>query len=132
MNAVSSMGYSRMAVAAGSIAEFIRGLGFHAIPCGNDTALSVPVAIQAGLGHVGRHGRLITWGRGPLVRIAKIFTDLPLSSSPVASGGIIEFCETCEKCVKRCPSKAIPSGSRTFEGPSESNNPGVLKWYCKA
>jgi reductive dehalogenase len=132
MNAVSSMGYSRMAATAGSIAEFIRGLGYHAIPCGNDTALSVPVAIQAGLGHVGRHGRLITWGRGPMVRIAKIFTDLPLSPSPVAPGGIIEFCEACEKCVKHCPSKAIPSGPRTYEGRSESNNPGVLKWYCKA
>jgi reductive dehalogenase len=132
MNAVSSMGYSRMAATAVSIAEFIRGLGYHAIPCGNDTALSVPLAIQAGLGHVGRHGRLITWGRGPMVRIAKIFTDLPLSSSPVAPRGIIKFCEACEKCVKHCPSKAIPSGPRTFEGRSESNNQGVLKWYCKA
>ncbi len=45
---------------------------------------------------------------------------------------IIEFCEACEKCVKHCPSKAIPSGPRTYEGRSESNNPGVLKWYCKA
>ena len=132
MNPVNSMGYSRMPAVAGSLAEFIRGLGYHAIPCGNDTALSVPIAIQAGLGHLGRHGRLITWGRGPLVRIAKIFTDLPLSASPVAPGGIIEFCEACEKCVRHCPVGAIPSGPRTYEGCSESNNPGTLKWYCDA
>ncbi|MEE8355604.1 MAG: reductive dehalogenase domain-containing protein, partial [Candidatus Bathyarchaeia archaeon] len=50
LNPVSSMGYSRMPVVAGSLAEFIRGLGYHAIPCGNDTAISVPLAIQAGLG----------------------------------------------------------------------------------
>ena len=56
----SNMGYARMHVIAGTVAEFIRGLGWNAIPMGNDTALSVPMAAQAGLGHVGRNGRLIT------------------------------------------------------------------------
>ncbi len=126
----SNMGYSRMHVLAGTVAEFIRGLGWHAIPCGNDTALSVPIAIQAGLGHMGRMGRLITWGRGPLVRICKVFTDLPLAPSPLAPGGIIEYCEVCEKCARECPSESIPRGPRTYEGPKESNNNGVLKWYC--
>jgi reductive dehalogenase len=132
LNPVSNMGYSRMPVVAGSLAEFIRGLGYHAIPCGNDTALSVPIAIKAGLGHLGRHGRLITWERGPMVRIAKVFTDLPLEQSPLASRGIVEFCEVCEKCAKECPSGSIPEGPRTYEGFSEANNPGVLKWYCNA
>ncbi len=132
LNPVSNMGYSRMPVVAGSIAEFIRGLGYHAIPCGNDTALSVPIAIQAGLGHLGRHGRLITWERGPMVRIAKVFTDLPLEQSPLAPRGIVEFCEVCEKCAKECPSGSIPEGPRTYEGFGEANNPGVLKWYCNA
>jgi len=76
------MGYSRMHLLAGHVAEFVRGLGYHAVPCGNDTALSVPITIQAGLGHVGHHGRLITWDRGPLVRICKVLTDLPLPTSP--------------------------------------------------
>ncbi len=132
LNPVSNMGYSRMPIVAGSLAEFIRGIGYNAIPCGNDTALSVPIAIQAGLGHVGRHGRLITWEHGPMVRIAKIFTDLPLSPSPLAPKGIIEFCEACEKCAEHCPSESIPEGPRTCEGYSEANNPGVLKWYCNA
>ena len=132
LNPVSSMGYSRMPVVAGSLAEFIRGLGYNAIPCGNDTAISVPIAIQAGLGHVGRHGRLITWRDGPMVRIAKIFTDLPLATSPQAPGGIIEFCDVCHKCAKHCPSQSIPYGPRMYEGYSEANNPGVLKWYCNA
>ena len=132
LNPVSSMGYSRMPVVAGSIAEFIRGLGYHAIPAGNDTALSVPIALQAGLGHLGRHGRLITWERGPMVRIAKVFTDLPLDQSPLAPKGIIESCEVCKKCAKECPSGSIPEGPRTYEGFSEANNPGALKWYCNA
>lgn len=132
LNPVSSRGYSRMASVAGSLAEFIRGLGYHAIPCGNDIGLSVPIAIKAGLGHVGRHGRLITWKDGPLVRICKILTDLPLAPSLMAPGGIIEFCEICEKCAKHCPSQSIPLGPRTYEGFSEANNPGILKWYCNA
>jgi len=115
-----------------SYKRFVRGLGYHAVPCGNDTAISVPIAIQAGLGHVGRHGRLITWDRGPLVRICKVLTDLPLPTSPEAPRGIIEFCEACKKCAKHCLSKAIPHGPRTWEGHGDSNNPGVYKWYCDA
>jgi reductive dehalogenase len=132
MNPTSSMGYSRMPAVAGSLAEFIRGLGYNAVPCGNDTASSIPIAIQAGLGHVGRHGRLITWEDGPMVRIAKIFTDLPLEQTPMADEGIIQFCEDCEKCAKLCPSQSIPYGPRTYEGYSEANNDGALKWYCNA
>lgn len=126
----SNMGYSRMHVLAGTVAEFIRGLGYHAIPCGNDTAISVPIAIQAGLGHMGRMGRLITWDRGPLVRICKVFTNLPLSTSQQAPRGIIEYCEVCKKCADHCPSKSVPDGPRTWKGYSEANNPGALKWYC--
>jgi epoxyqueuosine reductase len=125
-------GYSMMHIMAGQIAEFIRGLGYHATPTGNDTAISIPIAIQAGLGHLGRHGRLITWEYGPLVRIMKIFTDLPLPQSPQAPGGIIEFCETCKKCAKHCPSRALPMGERTWEGHNSCNNSGVFKWYTDA
>ncbi|MDP2900583.1 MAG: reductive dehalogenase [Candidatus Bathyarchaeota archaeon] len=130
LDVTSNMGYSRMHILAGFVAEFIRGLGYHAVPMGNDTSLSVPIAVQAGLGHVGRNGRLITWERGPLVRICKIFTDLPLPTSPQAPTGIIEFCEACEKCSKMCPSGSIPRGPRTWEPRCEANNPGALKWYC--
>jgi reductive dehalogenase len=130
LEVTSNMGYSRMHVLAGTVAEFIRGLGWNAIPSGNDTALSVPIAVQAGLGHAGRHGRLITWEDGPLVRICKVFTDMPLPQSEPAPSGIIEYCEVCKKCSKRCPSQSIPSGPRTYGPVNESNNPGVLKWYC--
>jgi reductive dehalogenase len=129
LEVATGMGYSRMHLLAGQLAEFIRGLGYHAVPHGNDTSLSVPIAIQAGLGHVGRHGRLISWEHGPLVRICKIFTDLPLPQSPMAPLGIIEFCEVCQKCAKYCPGQAITDGPRTYEAICDSNNPGVLKWY---
>jgi epoxyqueuosine reductase len=129
LEVTTNMGYSRMHILAGQIAEFIRGLGWHATPIGNDTTLSVPIAIQAGLGHAGRHGRLITWDRGPLVRILKVFTDLPLPQSPMADTGIVEYCEVCKKCATNCPSHAIPEGPRSYEAVCEANNPGAYKWY---
>ena len=132
LEVATPMGYSMMQIMAGQIAEFIRGLGYHATPTGNDTAISIPIAIQAGLGHLGRHGRLITWENGPLVRIMKIFTDLPLPQSPQAPGGIIEFCETCKKCARHCPPGALPLGERTWEGHDSCNNSGAFKWYTDA
>ena len=48
--AATGLGYSKMAFVAGLLAQFIRNLGYKAIPCGNDTALSIPIAIEAGLG----------------------------------------------------------------------------------
>lgn len=118
-----------MSFLAGSLAEFIRALGYHAIPCGNDTALSIPLAIDAGLGQLGRHERLITPEFGPLVRLCKVFTDMPLKPDKPIDFGVTEFCEVCKKCARACPAGALSFGSRTFKGPSKSTNPGALKWY---
>jgi hypothetical protein len=76
--AATASGYARMALTTGTLAAFIRNLGYRAIPMGNDTALSIPTAIDAGLGELGRNGLLVTPKYGPRVRISKLFTDLPL------------------------------------------------------
>ena len=124
-------GYSRMAVAAHKTAEFIRALGYNALPAGNDVGLSIPMAIDAGLGELGRNGLLITPKFGPRVRIAKVITDMPLVPDSPISFGVKEFCEACMICADDCPSGSITKGQRTWEGPSISNNPGVLKWYVE-
>ncbi|MHA2302807.1 MAG: 4Fe-4S binding protein, partial [Candidatus Thorarchaeota archaeon] len=66
----TAVGYAKMAFAEIELTAFIRRLGYGAIPCGNDIALSVPLAVDAGLGQYGRHGLLITKEFGPRVRIA--------------------------------------------------------------
>jgi reductive dehalogenase len=133
-NALSSaavaFGYSTMPVVAGSLAEFIRTLGYNAIPCGNDTALSVPIAVDAGLGEVGRHARLITPKYGSNVRLAKVITDLPLKIDKPIDFGVTEFCETCKKCAQYCPFDAIPEErepSYRTQGPW--NRKGVKMWH---
>lgn len=126
--AATGLGYSKMAFVAGMLAQFIRGLGYKAIPCGNDTALSIPIAIEAGLGELGRNGLLITEKFGPRVRLCKVFTDLPLLPEEPHFFGVEEFCRKCMKCAEDCPSRAISFGEKTTEALNRSNNSGVLKW----
>jgi len=133
-NALSSaavaLGYSTMPVVAGSLAEFIRALGYNAIPCGNDTALSVPIAIDAGLGEFGRHARLITPRYGSNVRLAKVICDLPMSVDRPIDFGVVEFCMVCKKCALHCPSGAISlEREPSFETRGPWNRAGVKMWH---
>jgi reductive dehalogenase len=125
-------GYSRMAFTATSLAEFIRALGYRAIPAGNGTGLSIPMAIDAGLGQLGRLGLLITPKYGPRIRLAKVITDMPLMVDSPIDFGVTEFCKICMLCAEHCPSNAVTGGPRTREGKSPSNNPGTLKWYIES
>jgi reductive dehalogenase len=126
------MGYSRMAITNAYLAAFIRGLGFNAIEAGNDIALSIPMAMQAGLGEIGRNGILITPRFGPRIRLSKVITDLPLLVDTPIDFGVTEFCMVCKKCAQTCPSRSIMSGDRTTERNNPSNNSGELKWPINA
>lgn len=122
-------GYSRMAVTSFKLSEFIRALGYNALPAGNGVGLSIPMAIDAGLGELGRNGLLITPKFGPRVRLSKVITDMPLTTDSSISFGAKEFCEACMTCASECPSGSITKGPMTWEGNTSSNNPGALKWY---
>ncbi len=131
--AATGQGYSRDIIAVLSLTQYIRNLGYRAIASLNDTALSIPLAIQAGLGQYGRHGLLITPEFGPRVRIAKIFTDLPLRPDAPIDFGVTETCEICRRCSDGCPVKAIPNDAPKFEAQdSVSHLKGVKKWTINA
>jgi reductive dehalogenase len=126
--AATGLGYSEEAFTAGSIAQFIRALGYKAIPQGNDTSCSIPLAIDAGLGELGRQGQLITPEFGPRVRISKIFTDLPLVSDEPIEFGVWDFCRSCGKCATHCPGQAIIHDEPTTDTFNISNRKGLLRW----
>ncbi|MBP1733892.1 MAG: reductive dehalogenase, partial [Deltaproteobacteria bacterium] len=127
--ASTGRGYSMMAFVASSLSHYIRSLGYQAIPTGNDTALSIPIAIDAGLGELGRNGMLITKRFGPRVRISKVFTDMPLVADKPIEFGVAQFCARCKRCAEDCPSGAISPDEPTTEGLTISNNSGIYKWY---
>lgn len=130
--AATGLGYSEEAFTAGLLAQFVRALGYKAIPQGNDTSCSIPLAIDAGLGELSRSGQLITPKFGPRVRISKVFTDLPLVTDKPIEFGVWEFCRKCEKCASNCPGQAILYGEPTTEVHNISNRQGLLRWPINA
>jgi len=130
--AATGMGYSLTAFVAGVLAQYIRGLGWKALPLGNDTALSVPIAIDAGLGELSRAGIMITEEFGPRVRISKVFTDLPLVPDKPVEFGVWDFCMKCGKCAETCPGQAMEYGDPGDKVHNISNNSGLYRWPVNA
>ena len=102
--AATGIAYSKMAFTAGLLATFIRGLGYNAIPCGNDTACSIPMAIDAGLGELARNGLLITPDFGSRVRLSCCLTEAELESS---NNETTVECDGCGICIENCPARAL-------------------------
>jgi reductive dehalogenase len=91
--------------------------------------MSIPLAVSAGLGELGRNGLLITEKYGPRIRLCKVFTDLELTAGKPITFGVRKFCEVCLKCADQCPGKAISHDKKaSFKATTISNNPGVKKW----
>jgi reductive dehalogenase len=127
--AATGYGYSRMAITNSYVSEYLVNIGFKAINCTtNDVALTIPMAMQAGLGDVGRNGLLVTPEFGPRVRLSKVITNLPLEVDSPIEFGVTAFCVACEKCADHCPSDSIIRGDRTSEPLNASNVGGELKW----
>jgi len=131
--AATGVGYSRMAFAIASMAQFLRNLRYNAIPMGNDTALSIPLAIDAGLGQLGRNGLLVTPEFGPCVRLCKVFTDLPLAPDGPRDFGLNDTCRSCTRCAEACEGEAISTSREpSFGTVCPSNRPGVERWAVHA
>ena len=126
------LGYSKMAFAAASLARYITEMGYIAQPSFNDTALNIPLAIKAGFGEQGRNGLLQTPQYGPCLRIAKVFTNLPLEYDQPIEFGMQAYCTKCKACALSCPAGAIAMdgtfSERTTETYSICNRTGIKKW----
>lgn len=111
----SSEQYLNSGVLALKLAAFIRELGYEATSHidGNYEVICPLVAVDAGLGVIGRMGLLMTRDLGPRVRIAVVSTNLPLEySKSIPDRTTMHFCELCKKCAEVCPVAAIPTDSR--------------------
>ena len=124
----TGLGYAEDLLVILSVSQYLKNLGYKAVPSLNDTALSIPYAVKAGLGEYGKHGLLINPKFGPRVRIGKIFTDLPMELDKPINFGVKDFCNICSLCVKACPAKAIFDRAPSKERITHSTLEGVEKW----
>jgi reductive dehalogenase len=119
--------YARGALVAAQVASYLRALGWpaRAHHLRNYGVLMVPVAVDAGMGELGRCGFLLHPRMGANLRLACVTTDLPLEQDPPVDLGAQDFCAKCLKCAVNCPSGAIPRGEKTVVR-------GVRKWQIDA
>jgi ferredoxin len=94
------------------LAQEIRELGFPArAHFGRWAEVQVlPLAIQAGLGEIGKNGLVISRKFGPRGSFPIVTTDLPLVPDTQEDLGIQEFCQVCNKCARVCPVDAVSYG----------------------
>lgn len=125
----SAVSYSKMAFIISCMSEFIRRLGYRAAPMGNNGALSIPLAMDAGLGRLGRNGLLISSELGACLKICKVFTDMELAEDGPVDSPLLDRCHSCKLCSRACEVDAI---SRRTEPGDEiacpSNNKGIIRW----
>jgi len=124
----TGIAYSKARCISTMLAQFIRGIGYSAYAHVNERVLEIPIAIDAGLGELGRNGLLITPEYGPNVRLCCVTTNLPLKKDGPIDFGVQLHCEKCSKCAASCPAQAIKSGERTIEINNISNRVGLLRW----
>jgi reductive dehalogenase len=123
----SMQNYAKGAYIATQLASFIANLGYSATAnhLRHYEALMVPLAVDAGLGELGRLGYLVTKEFGPRVRLGAVTTDLPLVPDKPVDIGVEDFCRICKKCALCCPSNSIPLGD-------QADVNGTLRWKLHA
>ncbi len=128
----TSLAYKRGETIQASAQEFLRGLGYQGLGEASTNALGIAPAmgVMAGLGELSRLNRLITPEFGPMVRVFKVLTDLPVAVDKPIDAGIMEFCKRCKKCAEACPSESLSFDDEpTWEIKGGWNNPGHKAYF---
>jgi len=119
----SSANYALGAYITTILTQWFGGLGYRGVAHHNRhyDLLLVPLAVDAGLGELGRHGYLVADQFGPRIRLFAVTTDMPLQPDRPIDRGVEAFCRICKKCAAACPSRSIP-----LEGMTVQN--GLERW----
>ena len=96
------------------LAAYIREMGYPARGhyYGRGEVNPIPLAVNAGLGELGRHGMLIHQDYGSRLHLAVVTTDLPMAVDKPVDIGVEEVCKYCMKCARTCPSHSIGFGGK--------------------
>ncbi len=113
--------YGDTGVAALKVAEFLRGIGFGALPnhsLGGNVDYT-KAGFKANLGFIGKHGMLITPHSGSCGRLSIVYTSIENLGEFLENGEDFSwgnsFCEKCKNCVRSCPYDAIYENAKVDE-----------------
>lgn len=106
--------YSKLGNMAVILAHYIRSLGFPARAhiMTNYQVIIPPIAIEAGVGELGRHGVLISKKFGSALKMSVVTTNLPMIHDKKTNLKVDDFCNNCKICAENCPSGAISHGRK--------------------
>lgn len=113
------------------VASYIREMGYpaRAHHYGRGEVNPIPLAVNAGLGELGRHGMLIHEEYGSRLHLSVVTTDLPLAVDEPVDVGVEDVCKYCMKCARTCPSHSIPFGGKEIHNGVERYRINVDSCY---
>ena len=117
---LSFQAYAHLGLVAETIADYIRRLGWGAVPqygpsfVNKYVVLLPPLLIAAGVGEVSRAGIILNPFLGLGFKAAAILTNMPIIPDKPIDFGLQNFCQSCKICAQNCPSKAISMGNKVM------------------
>ena len=110
----SARQYYRAARIAKAMTAVLETAGHDAVPQydAHYEVVLPPLAVEAGLGELGRNNVLVADNYGSRVRIGAVTTDLALPDDDPVSLGVERFCRHCKRCATQCPSQALTTGEK--------------------
>ncbi len=103
------------------VTHFIQSRGWHALPIPASQIIDWEnqrahvshkhVALQAGLGWIGRNNLLVSPRFGSRQRLVTVLTSMPLKTDEPLTWG----CDDCRACLSSCPSQSIKEKPEDFD-----------------
>ncbi|MFC1664834.1 reductive dehalogenase [Pseudomonadota bacterium] len=131
-SAATGIAYGQAKNILDRLQNFLRALGYIGLNGSwyNGLGIAPAFGVLAGLGEMGRINRMISPEYGPLQRVFKLVTDLPLEPTKPIDAGIMNFCRTCKVCADNCPSDCLSKKTDPYWEPRGPwNSPGHKTWY---
>jgi epoxyqueuosine reductase QueG len=120
--------------AAGHVTAYIQDAGFRALPVPASQVIDwtnsfghlshKAVAVQAGLGWIGRSALFLHPVHRGRLRLVTVLTDLPLDAG--APSAKADHCGSCRRCIDACPAGAI-----TLAGYDKQKCADMLRLFSK-